>query len=347
MIVAMATFAVRRSYRPGVLYAGLAWLVACIGAAIAGVAIAGPGEWLPVAIGAGMVGLMIASFAAARPQRATLHVEPGRVVPSWRGEVRLDARPPELGIWMLGGLDVPTGVIAHVHGHGGTLRIGGDQHDGRGYALAAAPSRAVDCALAARDFEALLAALGVHRGAPGALVVPLSRNGQTFRGFVRTAAPWFATMAAAAAAGILGSALGLGDSRAGMLAMSAIVTAIVIGGMIAMILRSRRVRGPAGALRFEAHALVLVRGDGSELATPWHDVRVERRRYRLQVRTGTYPMPVLRLTLGAETLTLGAWDTSRDWPDDVPSARAPTWLAASALWPALVHELARAGRAAS
>src|SRR5262249_51837989 len=153
-----------------------------------------PYGWLA---GAGVLGYLIGTFAAMIPQDVTLEGSRDEVIPSWRPPVR--AHDVRLGLWVVAGSDAAMGVVAHL----GNLTIGGEQHSGDGYSLAGPASRSVDCQLPAADFDALVAALGVRKGAPGPLVIPLVVSSQSARGVLRTMLPWLATMAVAGAFGLV------------------------------------------------------------------------------------------------------------------------------------------------
>jgi len=327
------------------MLAGLAWLVAGGAGGIAlAVATHGDGPW-GWAIGAAVVGYLIATVAAIVPQQVRLEVAPGEVLPSWRRGVR--NAEVALGPWVVAGVDASMGVVAHVRGDGGRLRIGGEQHAGDGYALTGAPARTVDCHLAAADFDALLAALGVRRGATGPLVIPLVRSTQTAGGVLRMMSPWLATMAVAGGFGLVVATLGesLTESPSGQLVIGGVTAAIVVGGLALTIVRSMRVRRPERELRVEAADLVVANVGGGELARAgWGSVTAEPRVYRVGSGAGRFAMPALELTVGDMRLRVAAWDHRLAWPDGTPRVRrGPRWLVGSPQWPRLVAVLQERG----
>jgi hypothetical protein len=320
------------------MLAGLAWLVACGGAAALALVIVTDAHSIALYFGgAGALGYFVSTIAAMVPQQVTLAVAAGEIVPSWRPEVR---GTPELGSWVAAGIDAPMGLVLRV----GALRIGGDGHDGAGYDVRGAATRTVDCHLGRDDFEALCAAVGIRKGELGPVVVALVRSTQSAGGALRMMAPWLLAMVAVLALSIVAGPSALVAGRTGQLALTIATAAIVVIGIAVMVLRSRRVRAPELELRVEPDALVLARPGGEPISrTPWGAVTTERRRFTQTSRAGSYTMPLLVLTLeGHEPLRLGAWDTRLAWPDGPAKARrGPKWIAGAAIWPRLVDELRR------
>jgi len=315
---------------------GLAWLLACGGAAALVIA-AGASSIAPYLGGAAALGYFAATIAAIIPQQVTLAVAPGEIAPSWRAVVR---GTPELASWVATGVDAPMGLVLRV----GTLRIGGDGHDGAGYDVRGAASRTVDCQLGRDDFEALCAAVGIRKGERGPLVVALVRSSQTAAGALRTIAPWLITMGVVSSLSVVAGSTSLMATRTGQLALTIAMAAIVVVGIAVMVVRGQRVRAPELELRVEPDALVLARPGGALISrTPWRSVTTERRRFTQTSRAGSFTMPLLILTLdGHEPLRLGAWDTRLAWPDAPDKARrGPNWIAGAAVWPRLIDELRR------
>jgi hypothetical protein len=318
------------------MLAGLAWLVACGGAAALAI-VSDTHSIAPYVGGAGALGYFVSMIAAMIPQQVTLAVAAGEIVPSWRPEVR---GTPELGSWVAAGIDAPMGLVLRV----GVLRIGGDGHDGAGYDIRGAATRTVDCHVSRDDFEALCAAVGIRKGELGPVVVALVRSTQSAGGALRMMAPWLLAMVAVLVLSIVAGPSALMAGRTGQLALTIAMAAIVVVGIAVMVLRSRRVRAPELELRVEPDALVLAKPGGEPISrTPWSAVTTERRRFTQTSRAGSYTMPLLVLTLeGHEPLRLGAWDTRLAWPDEPDKAwRGPKWIAGAAMWPRLVDELRR------
>jgi hypothetical protein len=324
------------------MIAGLAWMLGC-GVIAGGLAVlADAASIAPYVAGAGALGYFISTIAAMIPQQVTLDVSPTVVTTSWRGAIEI-ATPPQLGTWVVAGIDAPMGLVLRV----GSLRIGGEGHDGAGYEVRGAPTRTVDCHLGKADFEALCVAIGIRKGELGPVVVPLVRSSQSAGGAVRMMAPWLLTMAGVSTLGVIAGETGVMETRDGRIALVAITVAIVVAGIAVMVVRGRRVRAPELELRVEADALVLARAGGDVIVrAPWATVTIERRRFTQSSRAGSYAMPLLVLTLeGHEPLRLGAWDTRLAWPDGPEKAwRGPKWLAGAAVWPRLIEALRAHGR---
>jgi hypothetical protein len=342
------TFVATIAYRKKALWWGLGGLVGS-GAIAAALALLGATTLASWAVGAGAIGYLVSAFAAMVPRDVMFSVEPGVLRPSWRRAIHIDDRELALGEWLLAGADTSFGSVLHVGGDGEMLRIGGEGHDPSGYELRGAATRTVDCHLPAGQFEELLAALGLRRGVVGPLVVPLQRSMQTIGGSLRMMAPWFVTLAACALVGVGVGATEAGArfyaTQVGMFAITGVIVAFVIGGIVVTMLRSRRIRAPELELRFEPTRLVLARvDDGPELASaPWSAVTAEPRRYRMRTRSRAYPMPVLALALDQEKLLVGVWDHRRDWVGDVPRSRSARWLVGTARWSRLLAALREHG----
>jgi hypothetical protein len=323
------------------MVAGVAWLVVTGGGTLVLAATTHgdlPYGWLA---GAGVLGYLIGTFAAMIPQDVTLDVSRDEVIPSWRRPVR--AHDVRLGLWVVAGIDAAMGVVAHV----GKLKIGGEQHSGDGYSLDGPASRGVDCQLPAADFDALVAALGVRKGAAGPLVMPLVRSSQSAGGMLRMMAPWLATMAVAGGFGLIVGTVGesLTATPAGNLVIGGVTAAIVVGGLVLTIVRSMRVRRPDRELRIEEHDLVLAKIGGDELARAgWASVTAEPRTYRFGTGAGRFEMPVLELAIDRVQLRIGAWDQRLAWPEGTRRGRGPRWLVGAPQWPRLVEKLKKHGR---
>jgi len=339
MYRAVPSFAARRSYRPRVLLAGVGFLLAC-GAAAASLALHDHGDLAPYVAGAGALAYLVTSVVAMVPHSVPLELA-GKRLTSWAGEIEIAS--VELASWVIAGVDAQTGVAVRVRGNGGGLWIGGEGHDGEGYTLRARPTRTVDCQLAKPDFDRLLAALGIEKGPPGPLVVPLVRNRQTVAGTLRAMVPLLIAMPVVSIVGVLVSTTTLGvwaETESGQLGLAIITVSLAVLAVGWMIVRGRRVRMPERELRFDDDALVVAKGSETT-RTAWPDVTIEKLRYQVTSRTGTFAMPVL--VLG--TLRLGAWDTALDWPGDAGKTwRGPTWLVGAVKWPKLLAALQRHGR---
>lgn len=338
-------FAARRSYRPKAMFAGVAFLVGCMGLA-AVLALSDGAAIAPYVVGAGAIGYFVATIAAMIPQRVTIEISGGTVTPSWRPPIT-EARV-ELSSWVTAGIDAAMGLAVTIRGHGGKLVIGGDGHDGEGYELRGAPVRSVTCHLPKDEIESLIAALGIARGAPGPLVLPLVRSNQSLGGLLRMMGPWLITISVL---GVLGGVLGntsLGEqamrSWTGQLAIAAGSVVIVLIGIGFMVVRGRRVRLPELELRDDGDALVIADlRRGTTRRIRWQELELTRLRYIVGTRMGSYTMPVLELKIpDAKPLRVVAWDQRLAWPGEPPKAwRAPTWIAGAARWPKLVDVLQR------
>lgn len=341
-------FAARRSYRPGAMQAGLGFFLVCAVSAVALSFELDRAEVVPWLAGIGAVGFFIASLYAMVPQQVTIAIAGKTVTPSWRTAIA--AERIELGNWVLAGIGAATGLVVTVRGPGGTLRIGGEGHDGEGYPLGA-PVTTVDCQLPKQDFEELVTALGIERGPSGPLAVPLIRHTQSFVGLVRGMAPWLVTISVLGVFGIVVGNTAWGEamlrSPDGQLVMVAVCGGVAVFGVGWMIVRGRRVRLPELELRDERDALIIhdTRRDTQERAA-WNTITVEKRTHSVSSRVGSYSMPVLVLTIpDRKPLRLGAWDTTLAWQGEPAKTwRAPTWIVGAAKWPKLLDLLKRRSR---
>lgn len=335
-------FAARRSYRSSAIVFGVGFLLVCGLGAVA-LALQQGTDFAPYVLGLGAVGYFIATIVAMIPQQISLELEGTRLT-SWRGPIEI-ART-ELGSWVVPGIDAATGLAIRVCGEGGSLRIGGEKHDGEGYVLTGPPARSVDCHLAKADFDQLAAALGIQRGEAGPLVVPLVRSSQSLSGVVRMMAPWLLTITILGVGGaVLGNTV-VGEqvlqSANGQLAIALVSGGLAVVGIGVMFARGRRVRLPELELRFDDDALIIARGEAVTRAA-WSTLTVEKLRYSVSSRAGTYTMPVLSLRSGdARPLRIGAWDTTLAWTDEPAKTwRGPTWIVGAAKWPKLLDALRR------
>ena len=339
-------FTARRSYRPAAMLAGLGFMLLC-GVIAGAVAIDGSGEIAPYIAGAGGLAYFIATIVAMIPQTVTLEVAGTTVTPSWRRAI--EVQRVEVGAWVLAGIDAASGLVVTVHGTGGTLRIGGEKHAGEGYQLGA-PSRSVDCQLPQDAFDGLVEVLGVKRGAPGPLVVPLVRSSQSISGVLRQLGPWLATVTLLGIMGLVVGNTAWGERLLarpeGSLGMAIASGGLAIVGLGWMILRARRVRLPALELCEEAEALVIRDRRGTAQRVPWSSIAIEKQTHSVSSRAGTFSMPVLILTVpDRKPLRLGAWDTQLAWPGQPAKTwRAPSWVVGAAQWPAFLDALKRHGR---
>ena len=339
-------FTARRSYRPAAMLAGLGFMLLC-GVIAGAVAIDGSGEIAPYIAGAGGLAYFIATIVAMIPQTVTLEVAGTMVTPSWRRAI--EVQRVEVGAWVLAGIDAASGLVVTVHGTGGTLRIGGEKHAGEGYQLGA-PSRSVDCQLPQDAFDGLVEVLGVKRGAPGPLVVPLVRSSQSISGVLRQLGPWLATVTLLGIMGLVVGNTAWGERLLarpeGSLGMAIASGGLAIVGLGWMILRARRVRLPALELCEEAEALVIRDRRGTAQRVPWSSIAIEKQTHSVSSRAGTFSMPVLILTVpDRKPLRLGAWDTQLAWPGQPAKTwRAPSWVVGAAQWPAFLDSLKRHGR---
>jgi hypothetical protein len=349
------TFDARMSYRPRALLAGVALVLGAF--VVGGLLMTTLGRraehvvpWLATAAA---LGFFAATVISVLPRAVRITLDGDMVSASWRRPIPLHECRFELGRLVLGGIDTPCGMALHIIGRGKPLSIGVLEHAGEGYAIVAAPVRQVDCHVSLAQFDALLAAFGIHRGAPSReLVVELTRSSQTIGGVFGMMLPWFATIGAAGMFGVIVGTTGIGDRLQrmpyGPAALGAMTLAIVLSGLVITVMRQQRVRLPELELRATDGGVELHRVDGPLVArAPWSAVRATPRTYRLSTRSGgSYAFPVLDLSIGdgAAPLLFGAWDTSLAWPFDAKAEFwSPRFLAGSAPWRKLVAELQTRG----
>ncbi len=285
----------------------------------------------------GMIVFYVFLFLGFRTRPATIEVDGGQVRVSWRAEARRVARVAP-GRWVLGGIDTPMGMLLEIgDDRGGRLRVGGEAHDGRGYANEAPARRSVDIAVGADDFDRIAATLGVAR-TRAAPALELVRSSQSAGGLLGTMAPWLLTIVVVSALGVTLGVTGLGDAVS-PLVLGGGTMAIVLLGLIVTVVRSNRVRAPALVLQADEAAL-LITERGETTAHPWSAVRAEARQHVVRMKGSSWTMPALALALGDRTLELVAWGGKADWPGPVPSLRrAPRWLAGMAQFEAFLSVL--------
>ena len=301
--------------------------------------------WVGIPAMAVFVGLIIASMV---PRPATLSVDDGAVRVSWRERPILrSGLQIAIGRQVSAGLDTPVGLVAHLHGDGGKLRIGGHGHPGAGLRVDGASARTVDFQLTAADFDRFVGALQAARGrADEELVIGLLRSPQSAAGMWIMMAPMLVTLMLAAAFDVTLSASGLGDllqrTQAGRVAMTATIIVILAAGLLVTVMIGLRVRRPALSLRISAAGIVLARTAGGEVArAPWSQVWAEASDHQVIGRYLSGIYPALELRIGdSPSLALSAWDASQAWPMRVPRRpRAPPYVVGAPQWSQLVAAL--------
>lgn len=327
-----------RRVRAGWFVAAVGWLVVVGGGGTLIVQAQGPAL-------AGVIGASLLTVAAMVPRRVALEVT--REMLRLGGRERAIARV-ELAPWLFAGAGIAIGTVAILHGDRGRVRIGGLNHDGEGYPLAARGETSVDVEVRAAELDAILGELGFQRGPRGPALVLLARNPSTVGHALRFhVLPIMGFMSIVMAGGLAlgGSGLGqqLGRTQAGQLAMGFVGVAVAIGFVVWQLLRFRRGQRPARELHCQDLGLVLARAGGRVLVrTGWSEVRAEPRKQ--QVRALSW-MPVLVLHLGRKRLRLGVRDTRLLWRDRTATTLfEPTWLVSAAHWEQLVDALRTRGR---
>jgi hypothetical protein len=272
-------------------------------------------------------------------------------VPSWRRPLRLHGCRVTLGRWVVAGVDTACGLAVHIQGPDGRVRVGALAHAGDGYALGARPVRSVDCHLEIADFDALVAELGVARGAgPEELVIDVTRSSQSAGGLLRMMGPWMITIAVASAFGLTLGLSGLGErlarTRVGPWLMGGGTMLIVVTGLFFTVLRGARVRLPEYELRARDEGMTLSRAGAVVARVPWIEVAAVPKHHRITSRYSASTLPVIELRLGAaKPLVIAVWDPSQLWPFPTPSRFwAPRYLVGSPQWPRLVAALRARGR---
>jgi hypothetical protein len=339
------TFEGKRQRRPRVMAAaGLLALGVVAAVAVVTLGSADHGaRVLPWLVIGGMLGAYALMMIAMIPRRASITVDGREVRASWRARP-LRVESIDVGRWVLGAIDTPTGALLVLRGDGGRLRVGGSHHDGAGYARDAR-ARGVDFAIDAAAFDELAALLGVARGDPDELAVELVRSSQSAGGLFATMAPWIVTLLVLSAGGVALGLTGAGDwimrQPHGVAILGGATTAIAILGIAITTIRSMRAKAPSLIVRGTGAGLALVRAGGDELArAPWSAVRAEPRRHVTHGRGGPFTAAALVLAIGDESLAIGAYDAGDGWPDETPRIRrAPRWLAGGAQWSRLIAEL--------
>jgi hypothetical protein len=328
------TFAVQKMFRPRwpviaviavVLFGGLLW----------GIFRVTDGAVVPSScIWAAAIAFWVMIISMSTERSRTVSVADGVVVASWR---RVPIRPSEvrIGRWVQMSLDTPVGLVAHVRGPGGSLRIGAREAGFDAYRLDGPRAQLVDCHLPPTDFDTLVAALGVRSGpVPDGMIFELVRP----RRALRTLAPWVIAMIAASAAGV-----GLPAFALPQKAITAVITAIAFTGVIATMLDWVRIRQPSHELRIGPGGFALARTQGrpERVRATWPEVRAVRTAGVMHTKGGPYVYPTLEIALGvAAPIVVGAQDQSLAWTNPTePGRRKPKWLVGSSEWPRLVQAL--------
>jgi hypothetical protein len=289
-----------------------------------------------------VTGVAIASWiigmAMSIERRGTLSIADGAVRASW---LSAPLRPTELfiGRWVQTSLDTPVGLVAHLRGPDGALRIGAREPMRGTYRLDGPRMRLVDCHLPAPEFDALVQLLGVRTVVPPAdLEIELVAR----RRVLRMLAPWIIATGCGSVAGTGLSALGLPQ-----VIITIPILASIMAGIVATALDSWRIREPEHELRIGAQGIALRRlGGGVEAErVPWQGVRAVATTGIMRTKGRTFVYPTTELWLGAgPPILVGAWDSSLAWSDPMTRPRrAPDWLVGSADWPRLVTALSRHG----
>jgi hypothetical protein len=353
----VATYGGTRRRRPRLLALAFVVLAAAIvGGAIVGVTLRARGEAMLPVIGLGGMALFYALMIGSMlPRKAAITIEGGAVQVSWRQRPLRVARI-EVGRWVMPAIDTATGMLLELVGDDGArLRIGGSDHDGRGYPRGAGV-RAVDVAVTAGDFDAIARELGVARRDPRELRMALVRSSQSAGGVLGMMAPWLLTIAALSVLGVGLGMSGLGErlqaSPHGMVIIGAGTMAVIAIGIGATVTRSLRVRAPGLELVADDGGLVLIEPgrpgaadmDREVARAPWPAVRAAMRAYVVRMKGSTWTMPALELAIGDHALVCAAWAHTA-WPGEVARLRrAPRWLAGAPQWSAMVAALQARGR---
>ncbi len=327
------TFQVKTTFRPG--WRPIAALVAVLFAGLV-VAIVGVGRYVAlvqtciwtVAIASWIVGM-----AMSRERPGAITIVDGVLTASW---LRAPVRPSvvRIGRWVQMSLDTPVGIVAQVHGPGGSLRIGAREPLAAAYRLDGPRTQLVDCHLPAPEFDALVALLGVQ---PGPVAAGLTFELVPPRRPLRTMAPWLLTMVFTAVVGLGLSALAISPMAIGVVSVI-----ILVGGLVATMLDWWRIREPIHELRLGSEGIALAEPSGQERQrAPWQAVRAVPTTGIMRMKGGPFVYPTLELTLGVATpIVVGAWDRSLAWTDPMERRRrTPDWLVGSADWPRLVGAL--------
>jgi hypothetical protein len=289
-------------------------------------------------IWAAAIAFWVVMISMSTERSRTVSVVDGVVIASWR---RVPIRPSEvkIGRWVQTSLDTPVGLVAHLRGPGGSLRIGVRVPVLGTYRLDGPRAQLVDCHLPTADFDTLVLALGVHPG-----LVPEDMNFELVepRRALRTIAPWGLTMISASAAAVGLSALKLSQN-----AIAALIAAILIAGVLATMLDWVRIRQPSHELRIGLGGCALARTQGrrERVRATWPEVRAMRTTGVMHTKGGPYVYPTLEIALGvAAPIVVGAQDQSLAWTDPMERLqRKPTWFVGSAEWPQLVQALENHG----
>lgn len=326
------TFQVKKVYRPGpAAVAGLAALL--LGGLTLGVS--GVGQRASTAcVILGALASWAVVIAMSTEREKTLAVADGALTASWRSRP-LRPRTVRVGHWVLPQTNTPMGMIAHVRGPGGSLRIGTRDPVAGAYKIDGPRAQWVDCHLGSMDFCLLLEGLGVQPvPAPTAEVVELLAR----RGGLRTIAPWFLTMFVAVLVGLEVRSLGVSQS-----VMAVVMVVILFAGMAVTMLQSWSVREPTRELRLEAERLTMVRRrGGTEIASAaWAEVRAMPATGVMRMSGRSFVYPTLAIDLGpSHTIVVGAWNSDLAWSDPMDRKRRKArWLVGNDEWHRLVRVL--------
>jgi hypothetical protein len=326
------TFQVKKVYRPRpAAIAGVAALF--LGGMTLGVSGVGQRASTTCII-LGALASWVVVIAMSTESEKTLAVADGALTASWRSRP-LRPRTVRIGHWVLPQTNTPMGIVAHVRGPGGSLRIGTREAAAGAYPIDGPRAQWVDCHLGSTDFGLLLEGLGVQSvPASTAEAVELLAR----RGGLRTIAPWFLTMLVAVLVGLGLRSLGVSQSI-----MAVAMVVVLFAGMAVTMLLSWRVREPTRELRLEAERLTMVRRrGGTQIASAaWADVRAMPSTGVMRMSGRSFVYPTLAIDLGpAHTIVVGAWNSDLAWSDPMDRQRRKArWLVGNDEWHRLVRVL--------
>ncbi len=286
-----------------------------------------------------------AMWASGRGKSATLTLDATRIVLGERAVERATLRC-ELLIWKEQYLWTTLGSAIQLRDAQHTLCVGGRNHLAKTRERRAAVS-SIDASLSADDFVAFAGALGLRAdevqaaSAADRIAIDLVPSTVSARGLWRAMSPWLATMATAAAVGMVGAALDLERNPTGLVVIQVLTVVIVLGGVISTVRRARQPPVPRYRLVIEGKHVSLEdnrgAGRGNSFLPP---LSATRHIYRYSSRTGRYEMPTLRLVWpSGQTQVIGLWDTSYHWPVGTKRLRKLEYVVGPEEWRRLVAAL--------
>jgi len=273
-----------------------------------------------------------------------LQLFPDRIVLGTRALDRRGLRA-DLAVWKQANLWTTLGSAIHLQTPSGSLWIGG--RDRLLVLRGDRPStQKVDASLSSDDFMEFVRSLELFTDplagteVADALVIDLLPSTASRHGLWHAMSPWIATMALAAAIGILAGSIQQLQAGVGLVIVQAATVIVVVGGIVVTMRRNMRPPKSRWQLRVDPMRVALFdlrRGSFVDGAVPHPPAT--RLIYRYSTRGGTFEFPALRLVWPSKVLVLAVWDTTIHWSTPTERCRKLDYLVGPEEWRRLVDAL--------